>query len=111
MGGALEGAGARPGSHAAGATEQAAGRAGAGLRSAGASPAQSGRLRVGLRGGDGREALPAHADVVAEFGLFGTEGSCRPQVCAPAGHPGQCARADTGRVRARMSGLAMLVCG
>ena len=84
------GAGAPPGSYAAGPTEQAPGRAGAGLRSAGAAPAQSGRLRAGLRGGDGCEALPAHADVVAEFGLFGIEGSCRPQVGAAAGHPGQC---------------------
>ena len=85
-----EGAGAPPGSHAAGPTQQAPGTAGAGLRAAGAAPAQSGRLRAGLRGGDGCEALPAHADMVAEFGLFGTEGSCRLQVRIAAWHPGQC---------------------
>lgn len=102
-----QGAGAPAGSHAAGATEQAPGRAGAGYCAAGAAPAYSGRLRAGLRGGDGCEALPAHADVVAEFGLFGTDGSCTSQVGMTAGHPGQCASADTESMRARMSGLAM----
>ena len=78
-----EGAEAPSGSRAAPPTGPAPGIPGTGLRAAGAvlAPAtRAGRLRRGLRGGNGCKGLPAHADVVVEFGLFGTEGSCKPQV-------------------------------